>query len=388
LLIEIPKDNIKDFDDFMSIDDVSENLDHSLEYTTKYNKLKPEAEFWGHCSNLQAWYENFYDTTLLHSNIAFPLLKKLTDVGDFMAQRVFKDEIAERLTNLHTNVAQYLIQENYLEYFNREETELLMEILYEQIDKKFKKKHGLNLDDTEIEALLSIIKTNIINSKAFLINRLKHVETINKDTRMGFSYDNKRIIALGFNGCGLKVLPSSIGNLKGMIKLDLSVNHLINLPNEIGNLSNLREFNLDHNIIQFLPDSITKLNKLENLSIWGNQLRDLPKNMSEMISLRFLVLSSNLLEEFPKKISEFPNLETLDLSNNKINTIPVNISYLKSLKALWLNNNPIRKIPVSLLDLQSLTDLYIVNTSQTIDKDKETKKLIKSLKAKGINIWK
>ncbi|MFX1303040.1 MAG: leucine-rich repeat domain-containing protein [Promethearchaeota archaeon] len=411
LLIEIPKENVEDFEDLMSIDDVSEKLDHSLEYDVKYNKINPEVEFWGHASNLQAWSENLYDTSLLHSNLAFPLLKKLTDVGDPIAKRVFKDEIIDRLTNLYTNVAQYLIQENYLEYFNSEEIELLMEKLYEQIKKRLKKKQGSNLNDTEINAILDIIKVNIIHSKTFLLNRLKPVDNINKETHMGFSYENKRITILGFNRCGLKILPSSIGdfenlknlymtenrltylpesigNLKDLIKLDLSDNHLMNLPNEIGNLSNLREFYLNHNVIQILPDSITKLHKLEILSIWGNQLRTLPTDISDMISLRVLGLSFNQLEEFPKLISEIPNLQILDLSNNKIKFLPENIDNFNSLKILWLNNNPIDTIPVSLVDLQSLTDLYIVNTPIAIDKEKAIIKILENLETKGINVWK
>lgn len=58
--------------------------------------ITPEEEFWGHCSNLQAWVENNYDTRLLHSNIAFPLLKKLTEAGDPNTNKVFKEEIARR----------------------------------------------------------------------------------------------------------------------------------------------------------------------------------------------------------------------------------------------------------------------------------------------------
>jgi uncharacterized membrane protein YvbJ len=121
LLIEIPEENLEEYDDFLSIDDVSESLDHSFEKNINNFQLKPEIEFWGHSSNLQAWNENLYDTSLLHSNLAFPLLKKLTDVGDPIAKKVFKHEIAERLSKLSTNVAQYLIQENYLEYFDHEE---------------------------------------------------------------------------------------------------------------------------------------------------------------------------------------------------------------------------------------------------------------------------
>jgi Leucine-rich repeat (LRR) protein len=411
LLIEIPKDNLQLFDDIMSIDEVSEILDHSLEREKSYERLNPDVEFWGHCSNLQAWAENSYDTSLLHSNLAFPLLKKLTDVGDPTARRVFKEEIAERLTNLYTNVAQYLIQENYLEYFNSEEFKLLMEIFFEQIKKQFVKKQGSKLDKSEINALLSIIESNLIKSNTFLINRLKPVDTINKETHIGFISLNNRINAIGFNRCGLRklppsigdfenleelyltenrlnILPPSLGNLKNLMKLDLSDNHLIELPNEIGNLINLKELYLNHNVIQVLPDLITKLNKLEILSIWGNQLKNLPENVSEMISLRVLGLSFNQVEEFPKLVSELPNLEILDLSNNKIKTISENVSYLKTLKTLWLNNNPIRTIPESLLNLQSLTDLYIVNTPIAIAKEKEMIKILENLQTKGINIWK
>jgi len=411
LLIEIPKDKLEDFDDFMSIDDVSEKLDHSLETNMNYNQLIPDIEFWGHCSNLEAWSENLYDTSLLHSNLAFPLLKKLTDVGDPKARRVFKDEIAERLMNVHTNVAQYLIRENYLEYFNNEEIELLMEILFEQIEKKFKKKQSSILDDIEIDAVLGIIKENLIHSKIFLINSLKTTGIITKDTHIGFSNEKNRITALSFNRCGLKILPfsignfenlqelyltenriksfpESIGNLKSLKKINVSDNHIITLPNEIGYLINLRELHLNHNLIQVLPESISRLKKLEILSIWGNQLRSLPKNMNEMDSLRVVGLSFNHLEEFPNFDSEFKNLEILDLSNNKIKFMPENIGYLKSLKILWLNNNPIKELPDSLLDLQSLTDLYIVNTMIVHEKNREIEKIINRLESQGINVWK
>ena len=411
LLIEIPKDKIKEFDDFTSIDDVSEKLDHSLEHDMKFNKLKPEVEFWGHSSNLQAWSENYYDTSLLHSNLAFPLLKKLTDVGDPMARRVFKDEIAERLTNLYTNVARYLIQENYLEYFNNEELKLMMDILFEQIEKIFKKKHVSNLDIIEIESLLSIIQTNLISSKTFLINRLKPVDIINKETHLGFIHKNNRLIALAFNRCGLKTLSSSIGNFKNLEqlyltenrliylpasigflpnlkKIDLSDNHLIELPDEIGNLKNLKELLLNHNVIQKLPESIIALKELEIFSIWGNQLKKLPKDIYEMELLRVLGLSFNQIETFPILSSTMPNLEILDLSNNKIKSLPENIRYLNSLKALWLNNNPIETIPLSILDLQALTDLYIVNTPIAIGKEKKIIKILENLEAKGINVWK
>ncbi|MDX1797632.1 MAG: zinc-ribbon domain-containing protein [Candidatus Lokiarchaeia archaeon] len=411
LLIEIPKDKINEFDDFMSIDELSEKLDHSLEKNVKPSQILPEIEFWGHCSNLQAWAENNYDTNLLHSNLAFPLLKKLTDVGDPIARRIFKEEIAERLTNIFTNVAQYLIQENYLEYFSKEEYEIMMEILFTQIEQQFRNKQSSLLEEKEINALLDIIETNLIHSKIFLTNRLKSIEKINSETHLGFLHDNKRVITLGLNRCGIEVLPSSIenlenleelyltenrlnylpsslGNLTKLKKVDLSDNHLIELPIEIGNLIALKELHLNHNVIQNLPDTISNLKILEILSVWGNQLKKFPKNVNEMESLRVLGLSFNQLEELPKISYEIPNLEVLDLSNNKIHSLPDNMDFWKSLKTLWLNNNPLTTIPMSLLDLQNLTDIYTINTKIFTNQDTETIKVLKKLKMKGVNIWK
>jgi len=59
--------------------------------------IAPEEEFWGHLSNLIAWVEHDYDTRILHSNMAFPLLKELARVGDAKAKRVLQGEIIDRL---------------------------------------------------------------------------------------------------------------------------------------------------------------------------------------------------------------------------------------------------------------------------------------------------
>ena len=411
LLIDIPIEEFKDFDKVRSIDDVSEKLDHSLEKNADFELLDPEIEFWGHCSNLQAWAENLYDTRLLHSNLAFPLLKKLTDIGDPNAKLVFKDEIVERLMSGSRSVSQYLIQKNYLEYFNSEEIELLMEMFFEQIEMKFKKKFDDILDENDMNSLLDVIKINLDGSKIFLTNEISPVDVVKKDTQMGFMYEQDRIISLGFNRCGLKLVPFSIGNLGSLKelfmtenklnslpesigdlinleKLDLSDNYLIKLPNEIGNLINLKEFYLNHNIIQILPDSLSKLKKLEILSIWGNQLIKLPKDLNQIPSLRVLGLSFNQLKRFPEILPEFRFLEILDLSNNRIKIIPECLEHLKSLKALWLNNNPIESLPESLLSLESLKDLYLVNTPVAIKPDIKTKKIFNEFKKIDVNIWK
>ncbi|MBN1214717.1 MAG: hypothetical protein JXA99_04670 [Candidatus Lokiarchaeota archaeon] len=94
LLVNIPVNDLNNFRNIDSIDDLEEMYDEPLEHLMRSKvNIPPETEFWGHCSNIQAWYENNYNSNLLHSNIAFPLLKKLYLVGDPLAKKVFKEEI-------------------------------------------------------------------------------------------------------------------------------------------------------------------------------------------------------------------------------------------------------------------------------------------------------
>lgn len=124
LVLDIPVDKIRKYDKIESIDEVANIL--STQELKKEIIIAPEQEFWGHCSNLQAWVENNYDTRILHSNLAFPLLKKLVDVGEPKAKRVFKEEIAKRFLMGNATVTRYLIHENYLDYFNREELNAIL----------------------------------------------------------------------------------------------------------------------------------------------------------------------------------------------------------------------------------------------------------------------
>ena len=79
MLLQVSRNNEILLEAFNSIDEVEKFLNNFQEHNTSI--ITDEEEFFGHCSNLQAWYEHGYDTNLLHRNIAFPLLKKLTEGG-------------------------------------------------------------------------------------------------------------------------------------------------------------------------------------------------------------------------------------------------------------------------------------------------------------------
>jgi len=112
--------NIKDHDEIFPTDNLYYDFKKEFEFDKSKYRISPETEFWAHCSNLQVWTESNYDTTLIHSNLAFPLLKHLTEVGDPIALRVFKEEIAKRLSSGFVPVMKFLTNEGYLNYLSLE----------------------------------------------------------------------------------------------------------------------------------------------------------------------------------------------------------------------------------------------------------------------------
>ncbi|MFX1377196.1 MAG: hypothetical protein ACFFA0_15430 [Promethearchaeota archaeon] len=128
LLLNLTLEELENLKGIRSIDEVVEKLYRSHEFSDDIKmKISPEVQFWGHCSNLQVWYENNYNSCLIHSNLAFPLLKKLTEAGDIIAKKIFKEEIAKRFENGHLGNIQFLLYNNYLNFLNSVEIECLFE---------------------------------------------------------------------------------------------------------------------------------------------------------------------------------------------------------------------------------------------------------------------
>jgi len=62
----------------------------------EYGLTKDEV-LWGFYSSIIGWVESGYNTQVIHTNLAFPLLRELARVGDPKAKRVLKGEIHDRL---------------------------------------------------------------------------------------------------------------------------------------------------------------------------------------------------------------------------------------------------------------------------------------------------
>ena len=127
LLFNIPSENLENYDEINSIDDAEVYGEIANNIYPFGANISPETEFIGHCSNLQAWAENNYDTRILHSNIAFPLLKRLYEAGDPQAKKIFTEQILERFMTGHQTTVTFLIEEDYIRFLEEEDRQILIE---------------------------------------------------------------------------------------------------------------------------------------------------------------------------------------------------------------------------------------------------------------------
>lgn len=150
ILLNSTVEKISYFDEIESVDDNIDKLEKVDQYIQKNREkvleIPLDTQFWGHCSNLQVWGEYDYDSRLLHKNLAFPLLKRLTEEGDPTAINVFKSEVVKRLVEGNTTVVTYLLFDGYLNLFSRDE-------LNEELSK-------FNLEETN-ELVFALLKKGI-----------------------------------------------------------------------------------------------------------------------------------------------------------------------------------------------------------------------------------
>ena len=183
LLLSVNIEELKSLNEIESIDEAAEKLDKSLETydTKKAINIDPETEFWAHCSNLQVWYENNYNSKLLHRNLAFPLLKRLTEVGDPIAKKVFKEEIARRFSSGVHSVMLYLMNEGYITFLNKEEFETVLDTMpniFSELRQCLEMKKSESVEDflgsfiNMLKADTSLLEDLVLNPKLKLIKNL------------------------------------------------------------------------------------------------------------------------------------------------------------------------------------------------------------------------
>jgi Leucine-rich repeat (LRR) protein len=140
----------------------------------------------------------------------------------------------------------------------------------------------------------------------------------------------------------LKELPTNIGNLKNLQKLDL-YSSLSGLPPSFPDLSNLKYLllkspeSISHSF--HLPEEIGKLSNIEGISIWFVKLDSVPNSIGNLSKLIDLDMNYCNLQSVPPSIGNLKKLNHLSLIFNKLSSIPDNFKNLKIHGYLNLNGN-------------------------------------------------
>lgn len=282
LVLNIPVKEMVGLGELESIDQAADTLKRASKETV-YTEihLPPEIEFWGHCSNLQVWAEHDYDTHLLHSNLAFNLLRELGEAGDLKAKRVFKEEIAKRFNEGYPPVNEFLVNSGLLNVLDKEEF--------------------LSLLDIEES-------TAIIDLEKILGKDLELLPAESRHYISGFWLEGRHITGLKLEGERLKWLPDSIGNLVHIKWLFLLENKFETLPDSIGGCRSLELLDLRDNRLHSIPESLGNLNRLKRLMLDGNCLTTLPETLKNIKSLQKLTFYGNNLKTIPNFIKEMKRI--------------------------------------------------------------------------------
>ncbi|KKM83074.1 hypothetical protein LCGC14_1313090 [marine sediment metagenome] len=343
LLIDIPVEDISSFDEIESIDAAAERLDHSLHPRIGQNQfvyeIPAKVEFWGHCSNLQVWAENGYNSKLLHMNLAFPLLRELARVGDPQANKIFKEEIIKRYNSGIDIVRKYLRRMDFLNYLSVKEFVSLIE--------SEKERDALN----QLRKMFPILEEPVIPVEKGGRNPLK----------LKIDIKNGKLSKLNLGGVRMKEVPRCLLKFSSLEDLNLSSYHLKKLPRWIGQLENLKMLKITKTRLKDLPDEVGNLQNLTRLNAQANQLEKLPDSIGKLKSLKILELSKNNIKLLPPSIGNLYNLEFLDLNENEITTFPLSFENLKNLKNLKLQKNRLINLPSSLAKLRNLRSLNLVH---------------------------
>lgn len=380
-LFEIENEGILEID---SVDELAEKLDHSLrQKLPEVIDIPVETQFWAHCSNIQAWAEHDYDSKMLHSNLSFPLLKRLTEVGDLKALRVFKDEIAERFASKHEPVSLFLIKGGYLNFFNDEELLTLAGLnreIFEDnlmyVRKEFVYTY-LGEDGKILKRLEKKFKTRFTP-----VSKLSFLELVEKNL---FFVENRKIAKIDLSDFHILTIPHEIFKLKSLDTLSVSYCALERVPRAIWKLKNLRLLALNSNCLEIVPESIGLLQSLEVLDLGFNELKFLSKSIFNLRKLEHLHLGNNKLTYISEELEKLKDLKSLHLYGNRLTSLPDSVGKLRNLEHLTINSNMLTFLPESIMHLNNLKSFGLKNNDF---KDLDSiSKVVHCLRQKNVKVY-
>jgi len=139
------------------------------------------------------------------------------------------------------------------------------------------------------------------------------------------------------------LLPSALGQLQGLERLQLDARFTGPIPTSLGNLTQLTELRLEGGTLSGpIPSSLGNLTQLRSLVLSGNDLTgSIPASLGNLTRLQTLDLSGNALDGvIPASLGNLTRLDWLDLSSNALTgTFPASLGQMTALHTLNLAHN-------------------------------------------------
>jgi len=154
---------------------------------------------------------------------------------------------------------------------------------------------------------------------------------------------------------GKIAVPPSIGALRQLRVLTVVAEGT--LPDELGALAALEELHLAKATCKALPSSIGKLSRLTKLDLYYSKVAALPDEIGACQSLHAIEARSSALKALPESIGRLGALHTLDLYNTKLKKLPRSLGALENLRVLELSYDKPLEVPeeVYRLSLEKFT---------------------------------
>ncbi|VVA90426.1 unnamed protein product [Arabis nemorensis] len=152
------------------------------------------------------------------------------------------------------------------------------------------------------------------------------------------------MIDLSVGGCNfLKQVPSSIGGLNSLLRLQLDRTPFETLPEEISHLHFIQELKLMNcESLKFLPKSFGAMDTLRSLYLEGSSIEELPESFGKLENLVLLRMSKcKMLRRLPNSFGDLKSLHDLHMQETLVSDLPESFGNLSNLMVLKMLKKPL-----------------------------------------------
>lgn len=394
IFVKDPLENFTDYTNFESIDSIDYTNPSALEILEDQEDFPYESIFWAICSNLQVWAENNYNTRLLHSQISFPILKKLSEEGNLEAREVYKKEVIKRFKTCYPWVLHYIVEECIDDFSKEEIIDMYNSVNLSDLEKVLDSFPEWLSDTIELDMLILLSEYNIkakelltkIVVETLKSNNIEKISKVINEHLIKFLDDDtleKNFDLFDQNLSEKLILLSYFIFLKDCVSLDIEEAEIIlkDIITKVFQENNF--FHVQEIIIYKIWDILSNeerinLVKILDYNIFTKSL--LAKRVRKILANFFELIGSNidlssLKEEYVSYNGErYPvYAEILDMNEKQIKNISEikGLNSLNNLQEIYLSGNQIDEIK-SLENLSSLKALDVSENQITEIKGLET----------------